>query len=266
MTENGPGFELGARLTRTPPPAVIVIFGASGDLTRRKLGPALFNLSHQRLLPPETAIVGIARTEMTDDDFRANIRAGIDAHSRVEVSDESVWEGFASRLRYVSGSFDDAAAYTRLSDLLRELDKTMGTEGNRLYYLATAPEFFPLIATNLGSAGLGEERDGRFARIVVEKPFGSDLASARALNDQLGRTFRERQVYRIDHYLGKETVQNILTFRFGNTIFEPLWNRRYVDHVQLLVAEDLGVEGRGEYYDTAGTMREIGRASCRERV
>ena len=214
-----------ARLTRTPPPAAIVIFGASGDLTKRKLGPALFNLALQRLLPPETAIVGFARTEMTDDEFRANIRAGIDAHSRVEVTDESVWDGFASRLRYMSGSFDDAAAFARLGALLRELDTTMGTAGNRLYYLATAPEFFPLIATNLGTADLAEEREGRFARIIVEKPFGADLASARTLNDQLSSTFRERQVYRIDHYLGKETVQNLLVFRFSNTLIEPIWNR-----------------------------------------
>ena len=254
---DGPAFELGGRLTRTPPPSVIVIFGASGDLTKRKLGPALFNLAHQRLLPPETSIVGFARSEMTDDEFRANIRAGIDAHSRVEVTDESVWEGFASRLGYVAGSFDDTAAYTRLSDRLRELDEHMGTGGNRLYYLATAPEFFPRIAANLGRAGLSEEREGRFARIVVEKPFGSDLASARALNDELGQVFRERQVYRIDHYLGKETVQNLLVFRFGNAIFEPIWNRRYVDHVQITVAEDIGVERRGGYYDQNGALRDI---------
>ncbi len=246
-----------SRLTRTPPPAVIVILGASGDLTKRKLGPALFNLALQRLLPPETAIVGFARTEMTDDEFRANIRAGIDAHSRVEVTDESVWEGFASRLRYMAGSFDDAAAFTRLATLLGEIDETMGTAGNRLYYLATAPEFFPLIATNLGGAGLAEERDGRFARIVVEKPFGTDLASARALNEQLGQTFHEQQVYRIDHYLGKETVQNLLVFRFGNAIFEPIWNRRYVDHVQITVSEEIGVERRGGYYDQNGALRDI---------
>jgi glucose-6-phosphate 1-dehydrogenase len=250
-------LDLGARLTRTPAPAAIVIFGASGDLTKRKLGPALFNLAHQRLLPPETAIVGFARTEMSDDDFRANIRAGIDAHSRVEVTDESVWHGFASRLRYVSGSFDDTAAFARLSALLTDLDATMGTAGNRLHYLATAPEFFPMIAANLGRAGLTYERDGRFARIVVEKPFGSDLRSARTLNDQLGTVFREQQVYRIDHYLGKETVQNLLVFRFGNAIFEPIWNRRYVDHVQITVAEEIGVERRGGYYDQNGALRDI---------
>ena len=246
-----------SRLTRTPPPAVIVIFGASGDLTKRKLGPALFNLAHQRLLPPETAIVGFARTEMTDDEFRASIRAGIDAHSRVEVTDESVWDGFAARLRYMSAGFDDVAAFTRLATLLDEVDATMGTAGNRLYYLATAPEFFPLIAMNLGAADLAEERHEKFARIIVEKPFGADLATARTLNDQLGKTFRERQVYRIDHYLGKETVQNLLVFRFGNAIFEPIWNRRYVDHVQITVSEDIGVERRGGYYDQNGALRDI---------
>jgi glucose-6-phosphate 1-dehydrogenase len=259
MTDIAPTGIIAAesRLTRTPPPAAVVIFGASGDLTKRKLGPALFNLAHQRLLPPETAIIGFARTEMTDDEFRANIRAGIDAHSRVEVTDESVWNGFATRLRYVAGSFDDAAAFTKLATLLAELDTTMGTAGNRLYYLATAPEFFPMIAENLGRAGLSEEHAGKFARIIVEKPFGADLASARKLNDQLGQTFRERQVYRIDHYLGKETVQNLLVFRFGNAIFEPIWNRRYVDHVQITVSEDIGVERRGGYYDQNGALRDI---------
>lgn len=252
-----PAIDAESRLTRTPPPAVIVIFGASGDLTKRKLGPALFNLAHQRLLPPETAIVGFARTEMTDEEFRANIRAGIDAHSRVEVTDESEWQGFAARLRYMAGSFDDSQAFASLATLLDELDTTLGTAGNRLYYLATAPEFFPLIATNLGRAGLATEHDDRFARIVVEKPFGADLASARALNDQLGQTFHERQVYRIDHYLGKETVQNLLVFRFGNAIFEPIWNRRYVDHVQITVAEEIGVERRGGYYDQNGALRDI---------
>jgi glucose-6-phosphate 1-dehydrogenase len=250
-------IDLGTRLTRSPPPAAIVIFGASGDLTKRKLGPALFNLAHQRLLPPETAIVGFARTTMSDDEFRANIRAGIDAHSRVEVTDESVWDGFASRLRYMPGSFDDPDAYGRLAAQLADLDATMGTAGNRLFYLATAPEFFPVIAANLGRAGLAQEADERFARIVVEKPFGTDLASARTLNDELGQVFRERQVYRIDHYLGKETVQNLLVLRFGNAIFEPIWNRRYVDHVQITVAEEIGVERRGGYYDQNGALRDI---------
>jgi glucose-6-phosphate 1-dehydrogenase len=250
-------LDTGSRLTRTPPPAAIVIFGASGDLTRRKLGPALFNLSLQGLLPPETAIVGVARTEMTDERFRAQIRDGVDLHSRVEVTDESVWSGFAARLRYLAASFDDPDAYTRLTALLADLDASGGTGGNRLFYLATAPEFFPVIADHLGRAGLAGERGGRFARIVVEKPFGTDLASARVLNDELSRVFREEQVYRIDHYLGKETVQNLLVFRFGNAIFEPVWNRRYVDHVQITVSEDLGVERRGGYYDQNGALRDI---------
>jgi glucose-6-phosphate 1-dehydrogenase len=244
------------RITRMPPPAVVVIFGASGDLTKRKLGPALFNLALQGLLPPETAIVGVARSEMSDDGFRAQIREGVDAHSRVEVSDEGVWTSFASRLRYVTGSFDETDAYRRLAELLRELDAA-GTAGNRVYYLATAPNFFPVIARQLGAAGLATEEGGRFVRIIVEKPFGSDLESARKLNDELSSDFRERQVYRIDHYLGKETVQNLLVLRFGNAIFEPIWNRRYVDHVQITVAEDIGVERRGGYYDESGALRDI---------
>ncbi len=245
-----------ARLTRIPPPAVVVIFGASGDLTKRKLGPALFNLALQGLLPPETVIVGVSRTEMSDDAFRAQIREGVDAHSRVEVTDEAVWTSFASRLRYVAGSFDDTQVYERLRALIVELDAA-GAAGNRLYYLATAPDFFPVISDQLGAAGLADEADGRFVRIIVEKPFGTDLASARALNDRLSAVFRERQVYRIDHYLGKETVQNLLVFRFGNAIFEPIWNRRYVDHVQITVAEDIGVERRGGYYDESGALRDI---------
>ena len=251
--------DFGLRLTRTPAPCVVVIFGASGDLTQRKLGPALYNLHLQRLLPPETAIVGVARREMSDDAFAARLRKGIEAHSRNGIDDEAVWESFARRVHYARFSFDDDDGYRRLGDLLERLDREDGTGGSRLYYLATAPEFFPVIATSLGRAGLAGEEDGdeRFVRLVVEKPFGYDLASARKLNDELSGHFRERQVYRIDHYLGKETVQNLLVFRFGNAIFEPVWNRRYVDHVQITVAEDLGVEGRGGYYDQSGALRDI---------
>jgi glucose-6-phosphate 1-dehydrogenase len=251
--------DFGTRLARTPDPAAVVIFGASGDLTRRKLVPALYNLALQQLLPPETAVVGAARTEMTSDDFRESMRAAVAEFGRTRPVDADVWEGFARRLHYIPLSFDDREAYGRLRDLLTELDRSRGTRGNRLFYLATAPDFFPVIARQLGLAGLAaeDETGGRFARLIVEKPFGQDLASARELNAQLGAVFRERQVYRIDHYLGKETVQNLLVFRFGNAIFEPIWNRRYVDHVQITVAEEIGVERRGGYYDQSGALRDI---------
>lgn len=253
-----PAIDLGSRLVRTPQPAAIVIFGATGDLTHRKLMPGLYSLAAQQLLPPEAAIVGVARSELDDDGFRERMRDGVRRHGRAPV-DEDVWAGFARRLHYLPGGFDDAAVYDRLRELLAGLDADRGTRGNRLFYLATAPEFFPVIAERLGGAGLAEETDGgeRFARLVIEKPFGEDLRSARALNARLGQVFRERQVYRIDHYLGKETVQNLLVLRFGNAIFEPVWNRRYVDHVQITVAEDLGVGTRGGYYDQSGALRDI---------
>lgn len=250
-------FELGSRLSRTPAPAAIVIFGASGDLTHRKLMPALYNLALQQLLPPEMVIVGVARTAWTDDEFRDEMQKAVSAHSRSGEVDPDVWHGFARRLRYLTCSFDDPAAYEQLNALLKQTDAEMGTRGNRLFYLATAPEFFPMIAERLGAVGLSSQEDGNFSRLVVEKPFGEDLASARALNDRLAAVFRESQVYRIDHYLGKETVQNLLVLRFGNAIFEPIWNRRYVDHVQITVAEDLGVETRGGYYDQSGALRDI---------
>ena len=253
-----PTLEQDVRLVRTPSPAAIVIFGATGDLTQRKLVPALYSLATQQLLAPETAIVGAARSDLSDDEFRERMRAAVEAHARAPI-DEDIWDGFARRLSYVSVPFDDTGAYARLRTHLEDLDSELGTRGNRLFYLATAPEFFPVIAEQLGGAGLAEEPDDaeRFARLVVEKPFGADLESARELHARLNVVFRERQVYRIDHYLGKETVQNILVLRFGNAIFEPVWNRRYIDHVQITVAEDLGVGTRGGYYDRSGALRDI---------
>ena len=246
------------RLARAAPPAVIVIFGATGDLTPRKLVPGLYNLAAQQLLAPETAIIGVARRDLSDDDFRAQMRAGVEAHGRLPI-DEGIWEGFARRIRYLSVPFDDRPGFARLRAMIEEEDARGGTAGNRLFYLATAPEFFPVIAESLGSVGLADEgeRSEQFARLVVEKPFGHDLASSRELHGRLGTVFRERQVYRIDHYLGKETVQNLLVLRFGNAIFEPIWNRRYVDHVQITVSEDLGVGTRGGYYDTSGALLDI---------
>ncbi len=248
----------GLRLARTPAPAAIVIFGASGDLTHRKLMPALYSLAVQQLLPPETAIVGVARSELDDDAFRARMRDGVETFG-AEPLDEEIWDGFARRLSYLPASFDSAGGYERLRAILKRLDAERGTRGNRLFYLATAPEFFPVIAEGLGAADLaGEGTESEpFARLIVEKPFGQDLASARALNARLGRHFRERQVYRIDHYLGKETVQNLLVLRFANAIFEPVWNRRYVDNVQITVAEDIGVGTRAGYYERSGALRDI---------
>ena len=244
---------------RTPPPAVIVIYGATGDLTKRKLMPGLYSLAAHGLLPPETQIVGVARRELGDAEFRDSMREGVVEHSRLRI-DNTAWRKFATSLRYLAAPFDEPGGYDQLRALVEAHDRHCGTRGNRLFYLATAPEYFPMIAENLGRAGLAEEDSdgtGRFARLVVEKPFGEDLASARELNARVGAVFRERQVYRIDHYLGKETVQNLLVLRFGNAIFEPIWNRRYVDHVQITVAEDLGVGTRGGYYDDSGALRDI---------
>jgi glucose-6-phosphate 1-dehydrogenase len=250
-------FDLGARLSRTPAPATIVIFGASGDLTNRKLVPALYSLALQQLLPPELTIVGFARSDWTDEQFREQMRQAVATHGAHDILDSDIWDAFSRRLHYVSSSFDDAAAYATLRALLARVRAPAAGLGNRLFYLATAPDFFPVIAEHLGAAGLAAESDDTFARIVIEKPFGRDLASARVLNERVGAVFGERQTYRIDHYLGKETVQNLLVLRFANAIFEPVWNRRYVDHVQITVAEDLGVETRGGYYDQSGALRDI---------
>jgi glucose-6-phosphate 1-dehydrogenase len=248
----------------------VVIFGASGDLTQRKLVPALYNLRHDGLLPDGCALVGFARREKSDEQFREELHAGVAAHSRTQPIDGAAWDAFAATIRYHTSDFDNPEGYAGLSALLDELDAARGVEpgkGNRLFYLATPPEAYPRIITRLGAAGLNGPSPTRrlaaegalygWTRIIIEKPFGRDLASAQALNTHVLGVFDESQVYRIDHYLGKETVQNILTFRLGNSIFEPLWNRRYVDHVQILVAEKIGVEGRGGYYDKAGAIRDM---------
>jgi glucose-6-phosphate 1-dehydrogenase len=250
-------FDLGARLSRTPAPATIVIFGASGDLTNRKLMPALYSLALQQLLPPELTIVGFSRSDWNDEQFREQMRHAVATHGGHDILDSDIWEAFARRLHYISASFDDAAAYDTLRTLLAREHAPASGFGNRMFYLATAPDFFPVIAEHLGAVGLADESDTTFARIVIEKPFGRDLASARMLNERVGAVFGELQTYRIDHYLGKETVQNLLVLRFANAIFEPIWNRRYVDHVQITVAEDLGVETRGGYYDQSGALRDI---------
>lgn len=254
---------------QVPDACALVIFGASGDLTRRKLLPALYALMHDGLLPDRFAVIGFARREKHHEAFRDEMRTAVEQYARLRPLKPEVWNRLAQALYYVAASFEEPAGYEQLRNLLADVDQKHGTGGSRLYYLATPPTAYVEIVTRLGAAGLvGDTRDAPYeavpttktrgcCRIVVEKPFGHDLATATALDRSIHRVFRERQVYRIDHYLGKETVQNILTFRFGNSIFEPLWNRRYVDHVQLLVAEDLGVEGRGAYYDSAGALRDI---------
>lgn len=251
----------GLRSTRTVQPCTLVIFGATGDLTHRKLLPALYNLAIEQPLPPQFTVVGVARRPFTDEQFRQQALDSINKFSRRRPVNPSVWETFSKGLFYSQTQFDDAEGYERLGQLLDRLDQERGTQGNRIFYLATPPNFYGDIGTLLSVSGVAKRGAasgvGGWSRIVVEKPFGHDLASARALNDQLNKGFSERQVYRIDHYLGKETVQNIMVLRFGNGIFEPIWNRRYIDHVQITVAEAVGLEGRADYYESAGAIRDM---------
>jgi glucose-6-phosphate 1-dehydrogenase len=243
---------------KVAPPAVLVVFGASGDLTSRKLMPAVERLALRRLLPAGFSVVGVARTEMADDDFRERMRATVEKLGGGGDEAGPVWAAFTGGFRYVAGDYGEAATFDRLKTVLDELDRERGTSGNRLYYLATPPGTFPVIVGALAEHGLNRpSTDGAFVRIVIEKPYGHDEQSARELDARVHAGFTEEQVYRIDHYLGKETVQNVLALRFANTIFEPIWNRRYVDHVQITVAEELGVGHRGSFYERAGALRDI---------
>ncbi len=237
-------------------PCAMVIFGASGDLTKRKLIPALYNLSRHRLLSQDFAVVGFARRAGTTESFRAEMREDLKRYCDC-VPDPGIWDWIESRIHYVTGDVKDGESLQRLVRQLAELEHDHGTRGNALFYLATPPEHFAPIVRALHATGLAREAAGQWRSVIVEKPFGRDLPSARALNEELRAVLSERQIYRIDHYLGKETVQNLLVFRFSNGIFEPIWNRRYVDHVQITVAETLGVEGRGGYYDKAGALRDM---------
>jgi glucose-6-phosphate 1-dehydrogenase len=249
-------LELTDTAARKTDACVMVIFGAGGDLTKRKLIPALCNLLAAKLLPEQFAIVGFASTDRTTESFRAQMSQDIKEFATCEVTPE-MWSWFAQRLYYVRGDIQDANAYQALKAQIAEVEKKHNVPGNHLYYLAVAPRFFGESVKQLGAAGLSVEENGHWRRVVIEKPFGRDLESAHALNAEIKLTLAERQIFRIDHYLGKETVQNIMIFRFGNSIFEPIWNRRYIDHVEITAAETVGVETRGGYYETAGALRDM---------
>jgi len=247
---------------RKPDPCIIVIFGASGDLTKRKLLPALYHLEQSGLLPKEFAVVGVARRPLQDK-FANDMKDGIVSGGGVEESDPKL-APFVDRIQYHSMNFDDPNGYEALDKKLAELDEKFQTKGNRLFYLAVAPEYFSDIIKFLGDHQMnkpkqeeGDENSAKWVRIVVEKPFGHDLNSAKELSDEVNKVFSEDQVFRIDHYLGKETVQNILVFRFANGIFEPVWNRNYIDHVEITAAEAIGIEGRGSFYEQAGALRDV---------
>ncbi len=242
---------------RIAEPCTMVIFGASGDLTRRKLVPALYNIARDRLLPPGFSVVGFARRPWKDEQFRDELLAGVNEHSRSRPADEGLWSDFASGLFYHQGDFDDPKAHKRLAALLGKIESKRGIPANRIFYLATPPDRYDGIIRELGRAGLAGSARAPWARIIIEKPFGHDLDSAVALNARAHDVFTEQQIYRIDHYLGKETVQNILIMRFANGIYEPLWNQKYVDHVQITVAESVGVGSRAGYYDSAGALRDM---------
>ncbi|HZT84082.1 MAG TPA: glucose-6-phosphate dehydrogenase, partial [Gaiellaceae bacterium] len=237
----------GLQVRRRPEPCAVVIYGASGDLTQRKLMPALYALAVRRLLPDRFAVVGAARTRESDEAFRARMEEAVRDHAR-DPFDREVWEELAAGMRYCTLEAPDAGAESRLSAILRQLDEERGTAGNRLYYFAVPPSAFEPLVREVAER---RSREG-WVRLVVEKPFGHDLESARRLNELLAERFAESEVFRIDHYLGKETVQNMLALRFANGIFEPIWNRQFIDHVQITVAESLGIEGRAAFYEQAG--------------
>lgn len=239
-----------------PPDSIFVVFGAAGDLTRRKLIPALYNLRSQGLLPKNFAIVGVDRGKKSEAEYRDYLDSEVPQFIG-EGFDKGIWMDLCQRITLSKGDFDDPATYLRLKEHLAEVDKRSGTPGSYLFYMATPPRFFSQIAENLGEVGLAQEEGNHWRHIIIEKPFGNDLASARALNQHLHRYFQEDQIFRIDHYLGKETVQNILAYRFANSTVEPIWNHRYIDHIQITVAESVGVENRASYYEQAGALRDM---------
>ncbi|NLG55597.1 MAG: glucose-6-phosphate dehydrogenase [Rhodococcus sp.] len=244
------------RLPRVAGPCALVIFGVTGDLARRKLMPAIYDLASRGLLPPGFALVGFARRDWGDEDFAQIVHDAVREHSRTPFR-EDVWERLAEGMRFVHGSFDDSVAFSRLALTLDELERERGTGGNHAFYLAIPPDRFPTVLQQLSDTGLAERSPDHWRRVVIEKPFGHNLESAQELNALVNRVFPEDSVFRIDHYLGKETVQNILALRFANQLFDPLWNAHYVDHVQITMAEDIGLGGRGGYYDGIGAARDV---------
>jgi glucose-6-phosphate 1-dehydrogenase len=243
-------------IASTAGPCVMVIFGATGDLTKRKLVPALLNLAQENILSKQFAIVGFAGDDLDTESFRKTLGEEL-PHFAADRIDLKSWDELAQRTYFVKGDFQDPEAYKRLQKQIEEADKAHNTGGNKFFYLAVAPRFFAPIVDQLGAVGLTKEENGHWTRVIIEKPFGHDLQSARQLNADLKKTLEEKQIYRIDHYLGKETVQNVMVFRFTNNIIEPLWNRNYVDHVQITAAETVGVEHRGGFYETAGALRDM---------
>lgn len=243
------------RFERRVPPCAIVIFGANGDLTKRKLIPALYQLAYERRLPPAFAILGNSRTVMSDDAFRGHMREAVKKFLENSPFEENLWDAFARNLFYTAGDVNDPALYREIANRLTEIRKNQQTEGNVLFYLSTQPSYYATVIEGMGASGLA--RGDGWRRVVIEKPFGHDLGSSRELDRRIHTVMPENEVYRIDHYLGKETVQNILAFRFGNGIFEPVWNRRYVRNIQITAAESIGVEGRGAYYQESGALRDM---------
>src|SRR5882672_6791598 len=253
-----PGVSPAVVRSRPPDPCVIVIFGITGDLTQRKLGPALYNLSREGDLPQRYVLIGTSTSVGSVDDLRAQLKESVGKYSRSKPVDEAVWTKFSAPLETVAANVNDPADYQKLRKSIEEAEKKYGLHGNRLYYLAVPPGVFPVILRNLKDAGLLHPPGGLpWSRVVIEKPFGRDLPTARELNRTLAGILEEEQTFRSDHYLGKETVQNILVFRFGNSIFEPLWNRKHIDHVQITMSEDIGVERRGKFYDATGVLRDV---------